>query len=568
MTAALAAGSKSIRSSERREHQVNFYQIMSASQTDGHRVQNASTVVSETGVKSALDLRVPALTILAHPVTARVGERVLLPALISGRSVPLSRHAPLFAQPGSSETRPLEDLHLSRQPISLVSGEQAGWVHIVATPESSRIESFGVSSQDELGPADLERGVPLLLGGRVALLLHILPAAELRHLDRYDLIGDGAAVVELRAAIRRAAALAAPVLLRGETGTGKELVARAIHQASPRRSGPYLTLNLGAVPVSLAASELFGAARGSFTGADRRREGYFERADGGTLFLDEVGEASPEVQALLLRTLENGEIQPVGADAPRRVDVRVVAATDADLERLVADGRFRAPLLHRLQGDQIRLPPLRVRRDDIGRLLIHFLRQELEAVGEAHLLDDPGPGGRPWLPARLVARLAAADWPGNVRELRNVARRLAAGASAAVPAELPPDLESAVFSATGPAAGAELPTPPKEGPPKEEPRPRPRHFRALAEIPEEEVLAVLQAEHFNLTLAAGRLDISRTALYAWVERQPELRKASSLSREEIAAALDRAGGDLDGAADFLGVSRHGLRLRRNALGLG
>ncbi|MFL6198981.1 MAG: sigma 54-interacting transcriptional regulator [Thermoanaerobaculia bacterium] len=535
---------------------------MPASQAGGHREQGASTVVSGTREKRSLDLRVPALTILAHPAAARVGERVLLPALISGRPVPLSRLTPLFALPGSGETRPLEDIHLSRQPITLAPGEQTGSIHILATPEGSRVEAFGPGAQDELGPADLERGVPLLLGGHVALLLHLLPAAQPRDLDRHGLIGDGAAIVELRAAIRRAAALAAPVLLRGETGTGKELVARAIHQASPRRASPYLALNLGAVPASLAASELFGAARGSFTGADRRREGYFERADGGTLLLDEIGEAPPEVQALLLRTLENGEIQPVGADAPRRVDVRVVAATDADLEKLVADGRFRAPLLHRLQGDQIRLPPLRARRDDVGRLLIHFLRQELEAVGEAQLLDDPGPGARPWLPARLVARLAAADWPGNVRELRNVARRLAAGASAAAPAELPPDLEATVFSAIG-AVAAE-----PAAPPKEEPKPRARHFRAMAEVPEEEVLDVLRAEHFNLTLAAGRLDVSRTALYAWVERHPGLRKASSLSREEIAAALDRAAGDNDGAADLLGVSRHGLRLRRSALGFG
>jgi two-component system nitrogen regulation response regulator GlnG len=540
---------------------------MPASQTDGPLDQGPSTLASETVERRALDLRVPALTILAHPVAARVGERVLLPALLSGRPVPLSRLRPLFALPGSTETRPLEDLHLSRQPISLVPGEQPGSIRIVAQPEGGRAEVFGVGASDELGPADLEHGVPLLLGERVALLLHILPAAELRYLDRYGLIGDGAAIVELRAAIQRAAALAAPVLLRGETGTGKELVAHAIHQASPRRTGPYLVLNLGAVPTSLAASELFGAARGSFTGADRRREGYFERANGGTLFLDEVGEAPPEVQALLLRTLENGELQPVAADAPRRVDVRVVAATDADLEKLVADGRFRAPLLHRLQGDQIRLPPLKARRDDIGRLLIHFLRQELEAVGEAHLLDDPGPKGRPWLPARLVARLAAADWPGNVRELRNVVRRLAAGASAAVPAELPPDLESALFAPRAEPAMSAMPaTPALQA--KEEPRPRPRRLRALAELSEEDVLAALQAEHFNLTLAAGRLGISRTALYGWVERHPELRKASSLNREEIAAALYRAGGDIDCAADLLGVSRHGLRLRRSALGPG
>jgi two-component system nitrogen regulation response regulator GlnG len=515
-------------------------------------------VVSETGVKPVPSLCIPALTVLAHPQTERVGERVLLPALASGRPVSLSRHAPLFAQPGSAETRPLGDLHLSRQPITLTPGEPAGSIHIVAPPEGSRLEAIGIDTRGVLAPVDLERGIPLVLGSRVALLLHVLPTVQPRHPDDCGLIGDSAALVELRAAIRRAAALGAPVLLRGETGTGKELVAQAIHQASPRRAGPYLALNLGAVPASLAVSELFGAARGAFTGADRRREGYFERADGGTLFLDEVGEAPPEVQALLLRTLENGEIQPVGADAPRRVDVRVIAATDADLEKLVADGRFRAPLLHRLQGDPIRLPPLRARRDDIGRLLLHFLRQELAAAGAAHLLADPGPQGRPWLPALLVARLAAANWPGNVRELRNVARRLAGGASAEAPAELPPDLERALSAVAGDEPSV---------PAKEERKPRSRHFRTLAEISDGDILAALQTDRFNLTRAAGRLEISRTVLYGWVERHPELRKASTLSREEIAAALAGVEGDVDAAADRLGVSRHGLRIRRSILGI-
>src|SRR5262249_13655296 len=155
----------------------------------------------------------------------------------------------------------------------------------------------------------------------------------------------------------------------------------------PRRDGPYLALNLGAVPPALAAAELFGAARGAFTGADRRRAGHFERAHRGTLFLDEGGEAPPEVQVLLLPALESGEIQPVGSEAPQRVDVRVVAATDADLEAAVAQGRFRAPLLHRLRGCEIRLPPLRERRDDVGRLLVSFLRRELAELGREELLD-------------------------------------------------------------------------------------------------------------------------------------------------------------------------------------
>jgi DNA-binding NtrC family response regulator len=402
--------------------------------------------------------------------------------------------------------------------------------------------------------------VPLVLAERVALLLHLLPVPPPHEPERDGLAGDSAAVVLLRRAVRRAGGLGAPVLLRGETGTGKELVARAVHEASPRRDRPYLALNLAAVPAALAAAELFGAARGAFTGADRRREGYFERTDGGTLFLDEVGEAAPEVQALLLRALESGEIQPVGAEAPRRVDVRVVAATDADLERAVAAGRFRAPLLHRLQGDEIRVPPLRARRDDIGRLLVRFLREELAARGEESLLDDPGPRGRPWLPARLVARLADADWPGNVRELRNVARRIAAGGRGSGQAELPADLEPPPRGAAEPGPPADRSQRPARG--------RRAAYRPVAEVGDEELLAALRAGRFNLADAAVRLGVSRTALYGLVERHPAVRKASTLSREEIASALERAGGSLDAAAGELEVSPHGLRIRRTQLGPG
>jgi two-component system nitrogen regulation response regulator GlnG len=166
----------------------------------------------------------------------------------------------------------------------------------------------------------------------------------------------------------------APVLLRGESGTGKELVAHAIHEASPRRTGPYVAVNMAAIPPSLAAAELFGATRGAFTGADHDRPGYFSRAHRGTLFLDEIGETAPEVQALLLRVLEAGEVQAVGGLEPRRVDVRVLAATDADLQGMTAMDRFRAPLLHRLMAGYLQVPALRARREDFGRLLYAFLR--------------------------------------------------------------------------------------------------------------------------------------------------------------------------------------------------
>src|SRR5262249_34932398 len=156
-------------------------------------------------------------------------------------------------------------------------------------------------------------------------------------------------------------------------GTGKELVARAIHESGRRRGAVCLSVNMGAIPPSLATSELFGAVRGAYTGAVRDHLGYFQRAHGGTLFLDEIGETPPEVQVMLLRVLEPGEVQRVGSPQTQKVDVRLIAATDADLERALHEGRFRAPLLHRLSGYEIYIPPLRERRDDFGRLLFHFL---------------------------------------------------------------------------------------------------------------------------------------------------------------------------------------------------
>jgi two-component system nitrogen regulation response regulator GlnG len=536
---------------------------MPISRSDWERELNASTEAPPRQEVRPPELQVPALTVLAHPDPRRVGERVLLPALGSGRAVPLSRLEPLFAQPGDTEARPLADPHLSRRPLHLAPGDRPGSLRIAAE-SGARIELFGGCLADEISAADLARGVVALLADRVALLLHLLPPALPRETERFGLIGDSAALVLLCREIRRASGVATPVLLHGETGTGKELVARAIHASGPRRDRPYLTLNMGAIPSALAVAELFGAARGAFTGADRRRPGHFERAGSGTLFLDEIGEASPEVQVLLLRALENGEIQPVGSEAPLRVDVRVVAATDADLEAAVAQGRFRTPLLHRLRGFEIRLPPLRERRDDISRLLVSFLRQELAALGRESLLADPGPHGQPWLPAGLVARLAVHDWPGNVRELRNVARHLAVGCHDAVQAELSAVVERVL---TAPAAGKEHPA----AMPAEPRRPVPgapasrADYRPISEVADDELLEALRACHWNLASAAGRLRVSRTSLYALVARHGGLRKAGDLSRDEIASALDCTGGDLDAAADALRVSPHGLKIRQTEL---
>ena len=218
---------------------------------------------------------------------------------------------------------------------------------------------------------------------------------------------------------KRVASFDVPVLLLGETGTGKELFAEAIHAASRRSSGRYLAVNCGAIPRELANSELFGHERGAFTGADRKRTGYFEEARGGTLFLDEVGDLALDTQVRLLRVLQSKEITPVGSSRPIKVDVRIVAATHRDLAADVPAGRFREDLFHRLAVGVIRLPPLRDRGGDVELLVDHFLAQ-INAEGA----DRPGTAGKT-ISREAIDLLARHTWPGNVRELYHTLTRSA-----------------------------------------------------------------------------------------------------------------------------------------------
>ena len=516
--------------------------------------------------KSPLLPTVPGLTILGHPQIQRVGERAALLDLSSGREMLLSRTEPEFSPPGESAPRPLAVPYLSRRPWLLRPAADGGVTLLRGdSPMSLAANEEPVGSEASFSATEVDRGVVLLLAGRVVLLLHRFRPVFPDSLPRYGLVGLSDSLLDLCRQVARVADLDVPVLLRGESGTGKELVASALHRASSRRERPFLALNMGALPASLAAAELFGAARGAYTGAEHARRGYFRRAHGGTLFLDEVGEAPQEVQPLLLRALESGEIQPLGSEEPARVDVRVVAATDADLEQAVAAGRFRAPLLHRLGGYAIRLPPLRERRDDIGRLFFHFLREELAVVGEERRLADPGPNAQPWPPAAWIARFAAAPWPGNVRQLRNVARALAIDSRGtgedAAEAQLPSAIEDLLREERLPATPGRMAAPPAP------PTPARAVFRSPQDVSEEELLAALAAHRWQPRAAARQLGISRPSLYFLLDTFPGTRKAMDLSGEEIAAARERCGGNQREMSAMLQVSEAGIRRRMKQLGL-
>jgi two-component system response regulator AtoC len=237
---------------------------------------------------------------------------------------------------------------------------------------------------------------------------------EVRKVGGFEqVVGESAVMREVQDLAARVAPYPSTVLLTGESGSGKEAIARAVHAASPRRDRPFVALNCGAIPENLLESELFGHEKGAFTGADRAREGMFEEAEGGTLFLDEIGELTAPLQVKLLRVLQERVIRRVGGTGERPVDVRVLAATSRDLVEEVRGGRFRDDLFYRINVVQIHLPPLRARPEDIPLLAEHFLARHASRLG-----IDAAP-----LPRTLVPVLAAYSWPGNVRELENVMER-------------------------------------------------------------------------------------------------------------------------------------------------
>ena len=322
----------------------------------------------------------------------------------------------------------------------------------------------------------------------------------------YEIVGSSRGVKQVIERIEKVAPSNARVLILGENGTGKELVARAIHALSPRAQGPFVEVNCAAIPGELIESELFGHMKGSFTGAFADREGKFELADGGTLFLDEIGDMSLAAQAKVLRALEEGVISRVGSGKALRVDVRVIAATNKNVPAEIAAGRFREDLYFRLNVVPIEIPPLRARRADIPQLVEHFVAQFTEQSGLA----------RKEFEKEAVKRLTAYDWPGNIRELRNAVERLLI--LTAGPVVTPEDVERLAGVGTREAgSGGDLAGAPWM---------RAATFEEFKQAAERAYLLAKLKEHdWNVSETARTLNMPRSNLYKKIERYHLAREA-------------------------------------------
>jgi DNA-binding NtrC family response regulator len=389
--------------------------------------------------------------------------------------------------PGKDGLTLLEEL--KRQGVTAPVVMMSGQAHIEMAVRATRLGALDFLEK----PISSDK---LMLTVENALKLQRLESEnrQLRQrLGKHEIVWQGEAMRRVMAQLERVAASESRVCIFGETGTGKELVARTIHERSPRSTGPFVTLNCAAVPADLIESELFGHEKGSFTGASGRHIGKFEQADQGTIFLDEIGDMPLSMQAKLLRVLEEGEVERIGGDKPVSVNVRVLVATHRDLEARVREEKFRQDLFHRIHVFPLMLPPLRERRDDIPALVEHFAAQVCAQNGWKLV---------PFTPDAIEA-LQSYAWPGNVRELRNMVERLMLLATegrvdlATVQMALPKSVHGETAAATiGNGALADR----------------------VQSFEREVILAELKRSHQNMSLAAKTLGLERSHLYKKAEQ--------------------------------------------------
>ena len=528
----------------------------------------------------------PCLTIAYHPDVARIGDISVLAGLLRGKDVKVTRTEPQFGRPDADPDEvppaPLDDEHVSAgRALRIKRGADGGLVLEPAPdlrPEEVEVNGQPLTGRLALAPDAVEDGCVVMLGRSVVLVLHHVRLPLLAHEERGELdeaarrafaaveplIGWNERMLDLKRKIRAVAVRADSVLVQGPTGSGKELVARAIHGASPRHQGPFMSVNMGGLIPGRAMGELFGWRKGAFAEAHRDTPGYITLAHGGVLFLDELGLAPVEARGGLLRFLETHEVWPLGADKCEKSDARLVAATDTDLHVAVRAGSFPRALLERLRQFDLRLPALRERRDDIGRLLLHFLKRHLadksgtRAGGLPEQLRYRGDGVPLWLPASFVARLVRYSWPGNIRQLENLVRQIVVLSAKSKRAQIE-DANIERLLAEDDPAPAHAPGVPT--PPSSVPAIATGKRRLPSAISCDDLVVTLRETKWNISAAARRLGMSRTSFHKRVHECPQLGTAMELAPAVLEAARRKHAGDLVAMADELGVAAYALKLR-------
>ncbi|MEH6516568.1 MAG: sigma 54-interacting transcriptional regulator [Halioglobus sp.] len=490
------------------------------------------------------------LTIVFHPDARRIGTRAILPADSRRKTLLLGRYTPLFpdqqSDSGDGEFG-LDDRHVSRSALRLKPTPSG--IRIGKCPGACRCRVDGIELDEEraFSIEQLDAGISLFLGHSVVLLLrrnsvdqarNIVPAGSADD----GMVGSSTYMGGLREQIERLAARSDDVLVLGETGSGKELVVRALHNKSARSNRPLVAVNMAAITPSLAPALLFGAVRGSFTGASGNTAGFFQQAAGGSLFLDEVGDTPREIQAQLLRAVQQREIQPVGGSL-LSVDLRIISATDANLDN--PGSGFKDALRYRLAATEITVQPLRCHREDIGELAWHFLQSScLEQHKNGLLPASASTETDLALWAELFHLLLRHPWPGNIRQLANVIGQvvLASDAEPVLPQKLEREL-----------TGWER-SPPTTVDSEDKQRP-------LVVATQVEIDAALLAADYQVAVAAKRLGITRQSVYKHIDHSPQLRLAADIPLAELQQMLNACAGDFAQAALKFKVSRHGLRAR-------
>jgi DNA-binding NtrC family response regulator len=517
------------------------------------------TITSPLALTAANSRPLLGLTIAWHPDPSRIGEQFI--GSTETGEIELSRFLPSFRHI-NGDPLPIGHGGVSRDPLRIVRNNDDG---IALYPPKSRmvVEVNGEEIHDrrDLSAEQVSEGVIIALGRAVFICLHWMHCLP-KHNPVDGFIGVGSHAIFTRDLIRLASTNDNTVLLLGETGTGKEVAAQAVHNLSKRASLKLVSVNMAALNESLAAADLFGAAKGAYTGAQNSREGYFSEAQNSTLFLDEIGNTPAMVQPMLLRVLENGEYRPLGATRDARSTARLITATDQDLYHT----NFNHALVRRLESFIIRIPPLRARREDIGLLICHLSKRNDFAQVNLSLI-----------PPGLISDLLNFEWPGNIRQLSNVIKRTLLSLQMGeyphlakmVEAQKKAHISSAETRkmATSPAPATASSSTPHISPPSA-PLVEPSNIerKKLRDLTEQDVVDAMNRHDWTIQYAADDLGISRPSMYKLIEANNQIRRIEQIPAEEIRHQLNLANNQVELCAAYLKTPSEALRRHLKGLG--